>query len=334
MKRSTLLLSLSAAGLALAASPGCKPDLGAPISVVGVPRILAIRGVPAEAAPGTSVTYDLLAVDDHGPIASPQVTWAQCHIPKSPADPNVVNVACLSVPDDSAPAPTFTAPMPMGSIPGGVDGGLINIDACQHFGPDAPTDMPGVRPRDPDVTGGYYQPVRANLTTSAGTITAFDLERIRCDLANAPADITVMYNQMYKLNENPKIAAITLDPDGAATPLFTNGAPAPATPATVSAGQRVPLRVAWADASAETYLVWNLSTHMLEQHREALSVSWFTTAGQFEHDSSGRDENDTTDDTDDLWTAPATPGTVFVWAVLKDSRGGVDFAQATVTVTP
>jgi hypothetical protein len=333
MKHSTAA-SLCLAVAAAAASGACKPDLGAPISVLSGARILGIRGTPAEAAPGTKVTYDLLAADETGPIAAPSVTWAQCHVPKSPSDPNEVSVACLSVPDDAGPSPTFTAPMPTGSIASGLDGGLVNVDACQHFGPEAPTDMPGVRPRDPDVTGGYYQPVRANLSTPTGTLTGFDLERIRCDLANAPADVTVMYNANYVLNSNPTIISVALDPDGAATTLFASGAPAPATLATVSAGQAVTLRVSWADASAETYLVWNLASHTLDTHREALTVSWFTTAGLFAHDSSGRDEQDPADDTDDVWTAPTTPGPVYFWAVLTDIRGGVDFAQAKVEVVP
>lgn len=331
MKRSTFL-----AGVWLAigtASGACKPDLGAPISVITASRILAIRGTPAEAAPGTPVTYDLLAVDPMGPVADPSVGWAQCHIPKSPADPNAVSAACLSISDDAGPSPTFTAPMPSGSVPG-ADGGSINIDACQHFGPDAPNDMPGVRPRDPDVTGGYYQPVRAEWHAVSGTLTGFDLERIRCNLANAPADITMMYNAMYKLNDNPSIASITLNPDQTPTPLFTSGTTPQAAAATVSAGQAVTLRVGWPADSAETYLVWNLATQTLDQHREALSVAWFTTAGLFAHDSSGRDEQDTTTSTDDVWTAPATAGVVELWAVLRDSRGGVDFAQASVTVVP
>jgi hypothetical protein len=333
MKHATVA-SLCLAVATAAASGACKPDLGAPISVLSGPRILAIRGTPAEAAPGTKVTYDLLAADETGPIVAPSVTWAQCHVPKSPSDPNKVSVACLSVPDDAGPSPTFTAPMPMGTIPSGPDGGTVNVDACQHFGPEAPTDMPGVRPRDPDVTGGYYQPVRANLSTPAGTLTGFDLERIRCDLANAPADVTVTYNANYVLNSNPTIASVMLDPDGAATPLFASGTPARATVATVSAGQAVSLRVSWADASAETYLVWNLASHTLDTHREALTVYWFTTAGLFAHDSSGRDEQDPADDTDDVWTAPTTPGPVYFWAVLTDIRGGVDFAQAKVDVVP
>ncbi|HTA18819.1 MAG TPA: hypothetical protein VK989_05980, partial [Polyangia bacterium] len=96
------LHSLSILGAALvAAAVGCKPDLGAPISVVSGPQILAVRGQPAEAAPGTMVKYDLLAVDSMGTVAMPVVGWAQCHIPKSPADPNAVNVACLAIPDDA-----------------------------------------------------------------------------------------------------------------------------------------------------------------------------------------------------------------------------------------
>ncbi|HEX4405923.1 MAG TPA: hypothetical protein VH560_13895 [Polyangia bacterium] len=325
-------LSLSILCVALVtAAVGCKPDLGAPISVVSGPQILAVRGQPAEAAPGTMVKYDLLAVDSMGTVANPVVGWAQCHIPKSPADPNAVSVACLAIPDDAGPSPTFTAPMPQGTITG-LDGGTINIDACQHFGPDAPSDMPGVRPRDPDVTGGYYQPVRANWRSDAAALTGFDLERIRCDLANAPADVTAMYNMSYKLNVNPTVASITLSPDTGPAVLFaTTGMVAAAT---VAAGQSVTLRVAWPAEAAESYLVWNLAAQALETHREALSVSWFTSAGQYAHDSSGRGEQDTTTSTDDVWTAPAAAGPVHFWVVLRDSRGGVDFAEASIDVTP
>jgi hypothetical protein len=327
-------VSRSVLGAALlAAAVGCKPDLGAPISVVSGPQILAVRGQPAEAAPGTMVKYDLLAVDSMGTVTDPTVGWAQCHIPKSPSDPNAVSAACLAIPDDAGPSPTFTAAMPQGTIPG-PDGGTINIDACQHFGPDAPNDMPGVRPRDPDVTGGYYQPVRANWHADAVTLTAFDLERIRCDLANAPADVTAMYNTSYKLNVNPTVASITLNPDTNPAVLFTSGMTTPAPAARAAAGQAVTLRVAWPAESAESYLVWNLAAQTLETHREALSVSWFTSAGQYAHDSSGRDEQDMTTSTDNVWTAPTTTGTVHFWVVLRDSRGGVDFAQASIDVTP
>jgi hypothetical protein len=244
-----------------------------------------------------------------------------------------VNVACLAIDDDAGPAPTFTAAMPQGTVPG-PDGGHINIDACQHFGPDAPSDMPGVRPRDPDVTGGYYQPVRANWHTDAATLTGFDLERIRCDLANAPADVTTMFNTGYMLNANPSIASITLNPDASPVVLFATGTSTPKLATAVPAGQAVTLRVSWPAASAESFLVWDLAAQMLDTQREALSVSWFTSAGRYAHDSTGRDDQDTTTSTDDVWTAPTDAGTVHFWVVLRDSRGGVDFAEAAVDVTP
>ena len=48
MKRSHLAaIALAVAGLL----GGCKPDLGSPPSLVTSPRILAVRGTPAEARP-------------------------------------------------------------------------------------------------------------------------------------------------------------------------------------------------------------------------------------------------------------------------------------------
>ena len=35
---------------------------------------------------------------------------------------------------------------------------------------------------------------------------------------------------------------------------------------------------------------------------------------------------------DNTWTAPADAGTVSLWVVLRDSRGGVAFAPYTATV--
>ena len=65
-------------------------------------------------------------------------------------------------------------------------------------------------------------------------------------------------------------------------------------------------------------------------------MSWFGTDGAFEHDRTGRagDELDTF--TDDVWTAPAVaePTVVHFWVVLRDERGGVDFASFELVVAP
>ena len=102
---------------------------------------------------------------------------------------------------------------------------------------------------------------------------------------------------------------------------------------TVPAGAAVTLEVAWTAATPETYPVFNLVTQQLETHRESLSVSWFATDGSFEHDRTGRSEAEPDLTTDNVWTAPLTPGVVVhFWILLRDVRGGVDFAEAAVLV--
>lgn len=315
---------LAPAAATLVAMTACKPDLGSPPSLIEGPRLLAVRGVPAEAAEDTPVTYDVLAVDTAGRLQAPAVKWATCHDPKPPASNNAVATSCLSIPDDTpTPSPTYTEPMPAG--------------ACRVFGPQPPevmAGMPPARPQDPDVTGGFYQPVRAVLTDGAATQIAFELERLTCPLANAPPAITKMFNAQIEPNQNPTIARVTLDPGGAATPIFTLGQAAPPPPAVVAPGASVTLEAAWTAATPETYPVYDLVTQAIDTHRESLSVSWFATDGSFAHDRTGRGETETELTTDDAWTAPRTPGLVHVWIVLRDIRGGVDFAEAALMVGP
>jgi len=72
----------------------------------------------------------------------------------------------------------------------------------------------------------------------------------------------------------------------------------------------------------------------LVPHRESMRVSWFASAGSFEHEVTGRDEGDLATTTDNSWSAPATAGPVHLWIVLRDSRGGVDFAAYELQVAP
>jgi hypothetical protein len=333
-------LASSFSVLAAVALAGCKPDLGAPTSLVVGPRILAVRGTPPEAPPGANVMYDALAVTVGGRIVDPALTWSQCHDPKPPAEANAVSTACLDEPDDAGPAAVFAAAMPG--------------PACMQYGPLPPTlpplspeDMaagktqpPPLRPRDPDITGGFYQPVRVRLQSAEGgkTETTFAFERIKCNLANVPIDATRTFNATYTVNNNPLIAALTMDPDGNATSLYArpaDGAPPDvAVPAPVTAGAAVTLEVTWPPETAETYPAWDIVSRTLQTRREALRASWFATAGEFTHDRTGRGEDDPQSTTRNVWTAPTFPGVVHLWIVLRDSRGGLDYAEAGVDVTP
>jgi hypothetical protein len=296
---------------------GCKPDLGEPPSLVIGARVLALRGTPPEAKPGdATVTYDTLIVGVDGRIATTDIGWALCNQPHPPAESNIVSSACLAIPDDTS-GDTFAAPIP--------------ADACTNFGP-LPS-MPGARPADPDVTGGYYQPVRAVWHGGAGDETAFGLERVLCRIGSiAPTDVAGKYASDYVPNNNPALASAVLDPGGAATPLFTAGQTEAPAPAPVGAGQIVTLQADWADGTAEEFLVYDITSRTLVTQREALRLSWFATGGVFEHDRTGRTETESEAFTQNLWTAPATPGLVHLWLVLRDSRGGVDFAEAQIDV--
>ena len=320
------LLLFVAASLVLASA--CKPNLGSPPSLIVGPTIVAVRGTPAEAAEAAAVTYDVLAVDVTGRIQNPSMTWATCHVPKSPAQANAVNPACLAIPDEAGPSATYMTTMPDG--------------ACKVFGPQPPDVMSGqppLRPQDPDVTGGFYQPVRATLTDGAVKEVAFALERLTCRLANAPSDIAGEFNMMIKPNQNPSIASVTLDPAGTPVALFTAGqgtaAPTtPASPPSVAPGAPVTLEVAWPATTPESYPVFDIVTETIDTHRESLSVAWFATDGSFQSDRTGRGETEMELTTDDVWTAPMTAGLVHFWVLLRDSRGGVDFAETALMVGP
>ena len=77
-----------------------------------------------------------------------------------------------------------------------------------------------------------------------------------------------------------------------------------------------------------------MRTVALVPQREALRVSWFASAGVFDHDVTGRDAEDVALSTVNGWQAPTTPGIVHLWLVLRDSRGGVDFGEFLLDVTP
>jgi hypothetical protein len=308
------------ATLALLGAGACKPDLGGPPSLIIAPRILAVRGTPAEAGESQPVTYDVLAVDPSGRIADPSLTWATCQTPRPPASANAVASKCLTDPD-VATGSTFKTTMP--------------ADACKVFGPqslDNGDGKPAVRPQDPDVTGGYYVPVRATLAAEGDTSLAFSLERLTCKLANAPVEIAGTYMEMAKPNQNPTIASLTLQADTTSVALFTQGQAAAPAAAAVAPGATVNLEAAWTEATPETYPVFNLVTAALDMHRESLSVSWFATGGSFVHDRTGRGETEPELTTDNTWTAPETPGLVHFWVLLRDARGGVDFAEASIQV--
>ena len=302
----------------------CTPELGAPQSLVSTNRILAVKGEPAEAAPEDAVTFTALVASPEG-TKSAQLVWGLCVAPKPLAENNVVSLECTR---------DMVTPL---SMVGPTSSGRLPDTACSLFGPDTPPSLPGqppLRARDPDVTGGYYQPVRATFIQGGsddGDVVAFGLQRISCNLANAPVAVVGEFGKRYTVNHNPALESLSLTvAGGAAQPVPVDGQGAPPS---VAAGASVTLRAAWKDGSAESYPVFDVARRALVDHREALRLSWYATGGAFEHDRTGRGEDETVSYTDNAWVAPDAAGPIHLWTVLRDSRGGVDFASFTITVT-
>ncbi len=270
---------------------GCRPSVDAPASLLMQEQILAVIADPPEAAPGKSVTYTVIAGGPGGDVAMPAALWAQCTAPKPLTENDIVSVACLG--DDAVtaaggPAATISAAIPH--------------DACSLFGPNPPPGM--FRPRDPDATGGYFQPMRVTLDGEV----AFALERLSCSLGDAPTDIANAFAMRYTPNTNPVLLPITASvPTGA-----------------IPAGATVTFTAAWTADSAETFPVFDRATQTLVDQTEDLRASWFVTAGTM--------ANDRTDAPTNTWTAPATAGKVRLWVVLRDSRGGTAEAGIDLTV--
>ena len=292
------------AGLSLVlAGAACQPDLGEPAWLVTSDRVLAVRADPPEGLPGATVSYRALVAGPSGTVTDAAPTWAFCEEPKPLTENDAVSSAC------------FTDMLPPAGPAGLTLAASIPADACAVFGPDRP---PGAfRPRDADDTGGYFQPLVLRLDGLAST----RLERVVCNLPDAPVDVAIELTKAYVPNRNPTLLAVT-----------ASVSDSPVALARIPAGARVKLQTGWGEGDAEGYLMYDPGSSMLVDRREALEVSWLVTAGEIETAVTSRGEGDHATRVETTWTAPSQPGPVFLWMVLRDSRGGGDFRSETLRV--
>jgi len=282
----------------------CRPEFEDDYWRIDSPRVLAVRSEPAEARPGTLLTFTAFLA---GPaIASELPVWNFCTAPKPLPENNAVSRECLG-----------SAEL--------VSAGLgLSIEAetpaagCTLFGPNSAPG--GFRPRDPDISGGYYQPLRLDL---AGSEPTFHLQRISCELADAASDTAMQFGLSYVTNNNPHLS-----------PIAASIAGRPVALTEIPVGARITLTSSWAASDAESYAYYDRAQQVLTSKREAMRVSWYTNAGRLHTQSTGRAEDDLELTAQNHWTAPERPGTFALWVVLRDSRGGVDFAAYTLGVQP
>lgn len=282
--------------LAVVFAIGCRPKFDDRASAVEGIRLLAVVAEPPEARPGEEVVLTAIFAGPSGPIAAPAVRWATCAAPRPPTESNVVSDECVRGSETVAT--------------GGVARIAMPFEACSLFGPDPP---PGdFRPRDPDVTGGFYQPV---LLDALGVVSVHS-ERVLCNLPNAPVVIATAFARDYRANRNPVVRELTGSVSFDAIP----------------AGATITLRATWSAEDAETYVAYDSTALALVNRRESIRVSWFAAAGDLAVDRTGRDENDHATFTENGFTAPTTAGPVHLWVVARDARGGASVVHRALTV--
>ncbi len=360
--------ALSLAGL-LASAVACTPEFTDRSSAVTGARVLAIGSSPAEALPGSDVTYKILVVDANGLLKSPNVSWSYCTQPKPTNELNDVATACF---ENSA----LSLPLGFGVTPKGT----LPINGCAQFGPDvpqpasSPSSNSGMgasssgsaihqtqgRPTDPDSTDGYYQPVILRVTAGADRIPTLGETRITCGLAGSTGEQFEAYNRATKRNENPQLLGVTINnmQDSALATLDAGE------PLQVAASAHLSLRASWPACptkpqcgdgicspgeavqdcpddcttpkgcgGSEPFAYLDPESHELVDRHESIRVSWFATRGSFDTDHTGRQEGEFTEtSSDDTWSAPSEAGPAFIWVVLRDDRGGVDWQSFRVDV--
>jgi hypothetical protein len=281
---------------------GCEPTFDRPPTLIEAPAVLAVRSDPAEAAPGATVTLRASLAGQTGPIDDAAADWAFCTRARDVAENTPVAQDCL---EETA---AWIVPIAAGAT--GAVTATLPPDGCANFGSEPPPPPAGqdpIRPADPDATGGYYQPVRVTVR-GPEPLVAFGRVRISCALPSAPADIVREFRERYVANRNPGLVDLR---------------------AVEERGREVRLRAEWGVADAETFVVHDRREAELDEAVESLRVSWFSTSGAFATDRTSADGS-----------SPASenvlflqgPGSVHVWAVVRDPRGGMDWRSLVVEV--
>lgn len=314
---------------------------------VNTPRILAVQLVPAESLTGEEVRIQALYADSGGARQDAEIDWAFCTALKPLAELGPVAQSCLD------PASTD-----LSAIGTGVEAtGVVPDNACSLYGPNPPpVDAGGSagRPTDPDITGGYYQPILAFDDEGETTLASV---RLRCGPANVDQETFLTWSRAYHSNENPIVSSFQIDgqevaPEGAGASLtvapgqeLTLTALWPACPIEPSCGDGLctagedelscedDCAIPTGCGGSEAYQVFDPTTGEFTLRQEAISASWFTTGGTFAEARNGRDGTDTEPSVENSWTAPDEPEDVWMAVVLRDERGGVGFSSYRLVVS-
>jgi hypothetical protein len=353
--------------LGCAAAFGCKPNIEGRPSLVDRSRVLAVQSSPAEQGPGDEAGVDYRALyavaDDDGDPST--VQWSFCNVRKEIAVIGPAALECL-VPAGKALDPIGKGP----EVHAVIDKDDCSVFGPS---PPTPKEgEPASRPADPDTTGGYYQPVRVLVPTHDEPDYVVGVTRLACGLSGATQDQSIEYADRYRPNENPAIAELEVTHANGKKETFPVGDDVPtvkvspheritlratwaACPKSSTCGdgicgaseyamdrtvmrQNVPgcpddCATPKGCTGSEPYVELDPVQRDIISHREAMRVSWFGTDGSFDHDRTGRTEEEAGDAfSENDWVAGGAKGPVHMWVVLRDDRGGVGWTELSVDV--
>ncbi len=356
------------AALLVPVAVACTPQFDERSSQVQGPRVLAVQATPAEARPNDALSYRILIVDEKGTVTKSHVDWSFCTQPKATDELNDVAEACFTD-DADIKLPLGTGTAPSGTMPFNACAQFgPDVPQPQSHGTaggastSSSTD-PGAqgRPTDADTTGGYYQPVILSVSADQTLISAFAETRVTCNLAGSTNEQFAAYTLATRANQNPELLGVTVPSQKDADLTAENAKQ----PLAIAASDLVTLRASWPSCPTdptcgdgmcspgeditscaddctppvkgcggpESYSYLDPIEHVLLPRHESFRVSWFASAGSFASDHTGNTEAEYASTTsDNKWRAPKEAGPVFMWVVLRDDRGGVDWQSFEVSV--
>jgi hypothetical protein len=338
-------------GASLLLLGACVPDLDTDESTVTAPRVLAVVAEPAEAKPGASVSYSALLVDPDGPRSDGVLAWFYCLAQKPLAELGPVARDCLA--PDSGKLTRIGRGLTLAAT--------LPDQGCALFGPNIPQpeegEEPG-RPVDPDETGGFAQPVMLGFNAGAGDQLLLYEQRISCDLPGVSSVVASEYRLRYHANRNPAIRDVIATRANGEQLRRQAGQLLE-----VERGEELNLAARWAAcpesdtcgdgicgpdetrescpaecatpvgcAGQERYVWFDGEQRVLSVRRESMRVAWYATAGTYGEERTGQDEENTSSSSGNPWTAPDTAGSITLWLVARDSRGGVGTFELPVQV--
>lgn len=349
MRISAALLVLSSIGASTLT--GCIPEFDDDLARVNTRRVLAVKSVPAEAKPGETVTLTALVAEPDSNASPTELSWSLCLERKPLTELGPVAQDCIERFGE-----TSEIFEPLGR--GDQVSATLPDDVCRQFGPLTPPPKKGEeggRPVDPDLSGGYYQPVivgdgEANL----GSI------RVSCGAVGLSLAEGIVFTRGYRPNENPELTEVTLrgqddevtlpDDDSdvqqvRAGETFTIEAAFPACPTKAECGDgicsagenQVDCAADCRDnpkgcAGAERYLFADVEDAKTVEYTESVLVGWFSNAGRFDGEQTEAKLDDDTPRAQNTWTAPEKTGPVKLWLVARDDRGGVGWRSFSLEV--